>query len=244
MKNINSAIVIGVSLVICAAILSCSMVKIKGAQSGRIAVTGSATKSFVSDLIVWRGSFSKKAKTTREAFDGLQKDMKAIKKYLIENGVDESEIVFSSIFIMNDFEQEYNANGSIRRTTHVGYVLTQNVEIKSKEVDKIEQISRDITGLINLGVEFFSSSPEYYYTKLDELRLDLIAKSAENARMRAEIIARESGAEISRLRSANLGVFQITPEHSSTDFSFGGYFDVNSKNKTAFITTRLEYLLK
>jgi hypothetical protein len=88
-------------------------------------------------------------------------------------------------------------------------------------------------------------APEYYYTKLDELKLDLIAKSAENTRIRAETIAKESGGEISKLRSANLGVFQISAENSSSDvYSYGGTFDVSSKRKTAFITTRLEYLLK
>jgi hypothetical protein len=87
--------------------------------------------------------------------------------------------------------------------------------------------------------------PEYYYTKLDELKLDLIAASAENTRARAQTIVKESGAEISKLRSASLGVFQITPENSSTDnYSYEGSYDVTSKNKTAFITTRLEYLLK
>ena len=96
-----------------------------------------------------------------------------------------------------------------------------------------------------MGVEFFSMPPEYYYTKLDELKLDLIAKSAENTRTRAETIVKESGAKISKLRSANLGVFQITPENSSTDsYSYEGSYDVSSKNKTAFITTRLEYLIK
>jgi hypothetical protein len=147
---------------------------------------------------------------------------------------------------MNEnYDYEYNQDGRIIKTTFSGYTLTQGIVMKSTEVDKIEQISRDITQLIDFGVEFFSMPPEYYYTKLDELKLDLIAKSSENTRIRAETIVRESGAKISKLRSASLGIFQITPENSSTDtYSYEGSFDVSSKNKTAFITTRLEYLIK
>jgi hypothetical protein len=218
---------------------------LKTAQNNYIVATGSATKSFVSDLIVWRGSFSKKAATSKEAFAKLRSDTTAVKDYLVKNGVNEQDIVFSSIDLNENYEHEYNQDGRITKTIFTGYTLTQRVTIESTEVNRIERISRDITELIDLGVEFFSMSPEYYYTKLDELKLDLIAKSAENTKVRAETIAKESGAKISKLRSANLGVFQITPENSSTDsYSYEGSYDVSSKNKTAFITTRLEYLIK
>jgi hypothetical protein len=219
-------------------------VESKTAKNNCISVTGSATKSFVSDLIVWRGYFSKKAITAKEAYEKLKIDMAAVKKYLTDNGVNENHIIFSSVNVEKDYEYEHHSNGTLRKTTFTGYILTQRIEISSGEVDKIEKISRDITGLIDLGVEFYSMSPEYYYTKLDELKLDLIAKSTENTKLRAETIAKESGAKISRLRSANLGVFQITPENSSSDYSYGGAYDVTSKNKTAFITIRLEYLSK
>ncbi len=245
MKNYLNTIIVCVSVIICVTIFSISIIALKTAQNNYIVVTGSATKSFVSDLIVWRGSFSKKAKTSKEAYEKLKNDTAAVRNYLIKSSVNEKDIVFSSIEMSENFDYEYNQDGKITKTIFTGYTLTQGVTIKSSEVDKIEQISRDITELIDLGIEFFSMPPEYYYTKLDELKLDLIAKSAENTKIRAETIVKESGAKISKLRSANLGVFQITPENSSTDgYSYGGTFAVSSKNKTAFITTRLEYLLK
>ena len=245
MKNYLNTIIVCLSVIICVSIFSVSIITLKTAQNDYIVVTGSATKSFVSDLIVWRGSFSKKATTTKDAFAKLRNDTAAVKNYLIKNGVNEEHIVFSSIDLKENYEHEFNQDGKITKTVFTGYTLTQRVTIESTEVDKIEKISRDITELIDLGVEFFSMRPEYYYTKLDELKLDLIAKSAENTRMRAETIVKESGAKIEKLRSAYLGVFQITPENSSTDsYSSGGTYDTSSKNKTAFITTRLEYLIK
>jgi hypothetical protein len=245
MKNHLNTIIVCFSVIICVSIFSVSIIALKTVQNNYIIVTGSATKSFVSDLIVWRGSFSKKATTSKEAFAKLRNDTAAVKDYLVKNGVNEQDIVFSSIDLNENYEHEYNQDGRITKTIFTGYTLTQKVAIESTEVDKIEKISRDITELIDLGVEFFSMPPEYYYTKLDELKLDLIAKSAENTRMRAETIVKESGAKTSKLRSANLGVFQITPENSSTDsYSYEGSYDVSSKNKTAFITTRLEYLIK
>ena len=243
-KHINTLIVC-VSVIVCVTIFSGHLVALKTAQNNYLTVTGSATKSFTADLIVWRGEFSKKAKTLKEAYEKLRKDTVAVKEYLLKNAVKEEEIVFSSIEMRENYENEYNNDGRIRKTLFIGYTLTQNVTINSTDVGKVEQISRDITELIDLGVEFFSLPPEYYYTRLDELKMDLIAQSAENTRLRAETLAKQSGGRIAELRSASLGVFQITAENSSAEiYSSGGAFNVSSKNKTAFITTRLEYLLK
>ncbi|GHV94463.1 SIMPL domain-containing protein [Spirochaetia bacterium] len=245
MKNHINTVIVCVSVIICVSIFSGSIVALKTAQNDYIVVTGSATKSFVSDLIVWRGSFSEKAQTPKEAFAKLKNGTAAVKDYLITNGVNDNEIVFSSIETNENYDYEYNQDGRITKTIFAGYTLTQRVTIESTEIEKIEKISRDITELIELGVGFFSMPPEYYYTKLDELKLDLIAKSAENTKIRAETIVKESGAKIAKLRSASLGVFQITPENSSTDnYSYEGSYDISARNKTAFITTRLEYLLK
>ncbi|MDR0876407.1 MAG: SIMPL domain-containing protein [Treponema sp.] len=245
MKNHLNTIIVCISVILCVSIFSVSIITLKTAQNDYIIVTGSATKSFVSDLIVWRGSFAKKAMTSKEAYEKLRTDTAAVKDYLIRNGVTERDIVFSSIEMNENYNYEYNQEGRMTKTIFAGYTLTQRVSLESTEIDKIERISRDITELIDLGVEFFSMPPEYYYTKLDELKLDLIAASAENTRLRAETIVKQSGARISKLRTANLGVFQITPENSSADnYSSSGIYDVSTKNKTAFITTRLEYLLK
>ncbi|MDR2480889.1 MAG: SIMPL domain-containing protein [Spirochaetaceae bacterium] len=245
MKEYVKTLIVCVSVVICVLIFSANLISFKTAQNNYITVTGSATKSFTSDLIVWRGSFSKEAKTSKDAYDQLKNNAFAVKSYLIKNNINENEIIFSSIRIQENYHHEYNYEGRLTNTIFTGYTLTQSVKIESNDVDKIEQISRDITELIDLGVEFLSMAPEYYYTKLDELKLNLIVEATENSRIRAETIAKEAGAKITKLKSANLGVFQIIAENSPPDsYSSGGAFDIFSKNKTAFITTKLEYLLK
>jgi hypothetical protein len=237
-------IILGISVIVCASIFSISLVSIRTKEVGYITVTGSATTSFTSNLIVWRGSFSKKAGTPKEAYEKLKTDIDTVRNYLLNRGVKEEEIVFSAVDMNENYEQEYSQGNFVRRI-FTGYTLTQHIAIQSAEVDKIEAISRDITELIDLGVELFSMQPEYYYTKLDEIKIDLISKATENARIRAEKIIEQSGGRINKLMTANLGVFQITAENSSADdYSSGGAFDVRSKNKTAFITTRLVYNLR
>jgi hypothetical protein len=58
--------------------------------------------------------------------------------------------------------------------------------VDSRDIDKIEKVSREVTELIETGIEFNSSPPSYYYTKLSELKVDLLAKASADARQRAE----------------------------------------------------------
>ena len=125
--------------------------------------------------------------------------------------------------------------------TFTGYQLSQSLQIESKEVEKVEKISREITELLNQGIAFYSQQPRYYYTELESLKLEMIAKATEDARIRAERIAENSEAKLGDLISANMGVFQITGQNSGEDYSWGGAFNTSSKNKTASITMKLVF---
>lgn len=240
------ALIAGISLVLSVAITSNSLITIKkNGTSGGLTVTGSASSDFTSDLITWGGYFTAAAKSTKEAYSILKKDADTISNYLITAGVSEDEIVFSSINIQENTHNEYFENGNVKETVFDGYTLTQNVRIESNEVDKVEKISRDITQLIESGVQFYSQAPEYYYTKLDELKLEMISQATDNARKRAELVAQNAKSSLGELISANLGVFQITGQNSSIDdYSDSGAFNTWSKNKTASVTVKLYYEVK
>ena len=156
---------------------------------------------------------------------------------MLSRGILSNEIVFTSVNIIRDYEYTYDRNGN-RKSRFTGYNLTQRVQIESQEVDKIENVSREVTELINYGVEFYSQSPEYYYTKLAELKIEMIAEATKDARLRAEKIAESSGAKLGDLQNARMGIFQIIAQNTSEEYSWGGAFNTSSKRKTATITMK------
>ena len=79
-------------------------------------------------------------------------------------------------------------------------------------------------------MEFVSGAPEYTYTKLDELKIEMLAKASENAKERAASMVKATGNKIGFMRSARMGVFQITPI-SSTEVSDWGVNDTSSLEK-------------
>lgn len=241
-KGIIIACIAGICAIICVSIMTGNLVSYKKTSgSGGITATGSASCDFESDLIVWRGSFTAYGETTQEAYQIIKRDAEIIKKYLLDNGVTEEEMIFGSVRISQRWESEYNEEGYEIGYYLAGYDLAQQICVTSNDVDKVDAISRDITQLIEADVEFVSDSPEYYYTKLDELKLQLINEATVNAKERIDIIAEGTGGKTGKLLSANLGVFQITAQNTNSDYSYGGSFDTSSRQKTASITVKLNY---
>lgn len=151
--------------------------------------------------------------------------------------------MFSSVDISKQYNYSTDANGNSIRTFG-GYELTQSVSIEGKDVAKIENVSRNITEIINLGIEFTSSSPRYFYTKLADVKQEMIADATKDAKERVEKIAHNAGASLGELKKATMGVIQITAPNSDEEFSYGGTFNTSSKEKEASITIKLEYKVK
>ena len=151
-------------------------------------------------------------------------------------------MIFSSVSISQTYTSRYDEEGRYIGDEPDGYELTQAMTVTSQDIDKVELISRDISKLIESGVVLESDSPEYYYTKLDELKLDLISKATANAKERIDLMAEGCGAQTGKLLTSSLGVFQITATNSGTEsYSYGGSFNTSSRYKTANITVRLNY---
>lgn len=240
-----SALIIGVCVVISCIALAFGLSHFRSNSSHVISATGSANVDFDADLIIWRGSFSAVDYSSKDAYSQIKGNASEVKNYLLQNGITEDEIVFNSVDIRRTYKDIYDEEGNYLGSQPDGYELTQSVTITSTNLDNVEKISRDISSLLDKGVEFTSESPEYYYSDLDALKLDLIDKATQNAKDRIDIMAKNSGAKVGKLRNSDLGVFQITAQNSGTrTYSYDGAFDTSSRHKTATITAHLEYDLK
>lgn len=234
------SIIITISVVITGYILGNSYLS-KGKADPTISVTGLGETTFNSDLIVWRADFSRKNSTLKEAYSELNADLRSVKDYFKKKGINANDIIFEAAAIQKEYYNEYDENGNIRSSIFSGYKLTQSMKIQSDNVDLIEKTSREVSELIDAGIELNSNAPEYYYTKLAELKLSMIEQATKDAFNRAQKIAENGGGSLGNLKSADMGVFQITAENSAEDFEWGGSFNTSSKRKTANITMRLKY---
>lgn len=239
MKSVIASIIIGISIIASIFILGNSYQN-RNKKDDIISVTGLGSKDFTSDLIVWTGYVKENSLELKDAYDKLEKNVVEIKNYLKSKDITDNELVFNAVNINEDYEYIYDDEGRSRRIFR-GYTLNQNFTIESKNVERVEKVSREVTELINKGIQLSSFEPRYYYTKLSELKLQMVEEATADAKARAEKIATAAGSKLGELQKAEMGVFQITGQNSDEEYSWGGTFNTSSKNKTAQITMKLNY---
>ncbi|MFC1590279.1 SIMPL domain-containing protein [Candidatus Omnitrophota bacterium] len=218
---------IATATIISTVILSNGLLRMKKFTNEVIDVTGSAENKIVSDYIVWKAGFSRRDPRMTIAFEDLKKDLNRVKEYLLSKGIQKDEIVISPVttkVLYKKTEKGHNTNEI------EGYFLGQEIEVRSYNVKKTADISRKSTELINEDIQFISGAPEYFYTKLAELKVEMLSKATEDAKRRAVSMASSAGNKIGLMRSARMGIFQINPVNSY-DVSWYGNNDTSSYEK-------------
>lgn len=237
--NIIVAFVLAAGIVIAAAIGVNGIVEIKSDRTS-IIVTGSAKQQIVSDLIVWTGYFHSQNKEITAAYTDLEKSKEKVSKYLKTLGITDDEVVFSSISTCPYYLNDLNGNS----TSVVDYYdLSQTVTIRSSDIDKVTEISRSATELLNDGVQFQSYDPQYLYTKLADIKVTMLAEATKDAKKRAEMIAENAGSKLGNLTYADMGVMQITPLYSN-EISDSGMSDTTSLEKEITAVVHCTFTIK
>lgn len=239
-QNFFLGLWIALGLIAASVILASGASKVVRFGREVITVTGSAQRELRSDFIVWRCSFSRRSPDLQEAYSRLLEDLSKVKGYLEQQGIGEEQMIVSAV----NTQVIYRRGEGYAETNQVeGYRLEQTIEIRSGEVDPIAEISRKSSELIQEGVEFHSSAPQYFYTRLEDLKVEMLARATENAKERAIQMTQATGNRIGPIRSAKMGVFQITPVNS-TEISGYGMNDTSSLDKKITAVVHVTFAIK
>jgi hypothetical protein len=160
-------------------------------------------------------------------------------EFLKAQGIKPDEIKPQSADVREDIEvlEEFKVLPGVKeplrieKKIHKGWVTTQTIFIRSKDVTVVEKASREVTQLLEEGISISSRAPEYFYTRLGELKIEQLAAAGKDARQRADNILRNTGgASIGRLVDADMGIININPANS-TETSDEGNNDRSSLEK-------------
>jgi len=242
-RSLLTPIIISIAIII-AVVIAASAFRYHFNAADTILVTGLAEKDFAADQIVWKATFTRQGFELKDVYALLKSDEEEIRQYLHASNITDSNIVFSSVDVQRNYNNRIDENGRTIGNEFSGYNLTGTVTVDSRNIPVVEKLSREITVLLQKGIELNSIPPSYYYSGLNTLKIDLLANAAKDARQRAESIAENSGASLGSIKKATMGVFQITGKNMNEDYSYGGAFNTTSKEKTASITLRVEYQVK
>ncbi|MEG1935539.1 MAG: SIMPL domain-containing protein, partial [Rikenellaceae bacterium] len=170
-KNYIWAIILGASLLI-------SVIAAGKAFNNRynwkdtISVTGLGEVEFVSDLIVWEAYLTTKNTSLEQGYSTIESNGRKVKQYLKDQGIADSLVQFMFVNTFQSSEPIYNGQNYVGQR-NTGYGFRQQFKVEGTNVDLIERVSREISTLIASGIMIESSSPSYFYTRLEDVKMSL-----------------------------------------------------------------------
>lgn len=230
--------VVAFALCICALIGSFTFYSIKS-MDNQMSVTGSAKRSIKADTVKWTTTISRPvtAKALAAGYSQMASDLSAVKAFFAKNGFDESSLDISTIS-MDEVYENYQPAPEDKK-----YTLRQTISINSKDVEKVSALSKNTQEVIAKGVIFSVQQPEYSYSDLASLRVDLLAEALKDAQARAESIASVAGNHVGKLQSAASGVVQVLTA-GSNDVSDYGTYDTSNIEKDVMVTVRASFNIR
>jgi|SRR5215208_1083863 len=243
MTTRSSPLLLGLALlalgIVLAAFIGADAARDVKRASDAITVTGSARRSIRADFVIWRASVSSQQSSLPEAYQEVTRYGDRVRAFLRAQGIPDSIVTVRPLETYTMPEVAPNGRETGRTA---GYRLTQTVEVRSLDVDGITRLSQQVGTLINEGVPITAQPPEYLYTRLADVRAEMLGQATKDARTRAAAIAGSVGNQVGGVRSAQMGVFQITPRYS-TEVSDYGINDVSSVDKDITAVVRVTFAI-
>lgn len=202
-----------------------------------VEVTGSAKRAVVADSA--RLVINLETKTgvidQQAGYNRLDGATQKILSYLGEQGLTEFETPTVTSYPNYTYPQ-------FGEPLFTGYTVSRQVIVRSSDVAKMNALANNIDPLTGQGYNVTTPALELTYSKLADMRVELLTEAIKDAKARAEAIAKDSGRSVGQLRTATGGVVQVLPAGGS-DISDYGSYDTQSMNKEVMVTVRATFEL-
>jgi uncharacterized protein len=189
-----------------------------------LGVTASARVPIRANLVRWPLTVSAESATTAAAARRLRRDSTLVRRFLLGAGIP-ADAITSSVIASTQIVTRLP-----HRRRRVSYRVSQELEVRTKQIDVVEAAATRVGSLLERGVAVSAEPLAYLSTELAQAKLTALERATAEARRRAEILAHGLGGKLGRMRSSSQGVYQVTPR-DSTDVSDYGINDTSSRDK-------------
>ena len=222
------------------------LIRMKAAERS-VAVKGLSEREVESNLALWNLGFTVTASDLSQAQSKLTSHAKAISTFLEKAGIASDEISQGALKVTDRQSNQYQNNlgaGDAR------YILSTALKVRSANIEAVQRASRTIGEVVaDQGVVL--GAPDQYgcdlrliYTKLNEIKPEMIAAATKDARKAAEQFARDSGVTVGEIRSASQGYFSISSRDGSDLNSDSSCDAETSAVKKVRVVTNVTYYVK
>ena len=231
-------VILAVAIVFAAWLLGRGIVQFRLADR-YVSVKGVAERDVVADVGIWPLRFVAADDLLESARNKIETDRRRVTAFLMRAGLDSSAISLRSLEV-TDAEANRYSQGPVRSR----YIVNMTLVVRSNDVERLGRASQSIGELVAAGVvlsagEYGGGGPTYLFTRLNDLKPEMLAESTANARKAAQQFALESGSKVGAIRRAYQGVFEILPRDQAR-----GIDQSSEIRKVLRVVSTLEYYLQ
>lgn len=219
MQNSKSSFILGIALVtsmfILGYILGESIVKFKTLER-TVLVKGLAEREVNANIVLWPIQYLYAENKQELLYAKLEEDTQKIIIFLKENGFEDSEMSITAPAIVDKMAQEYGGASNIKYR----YSGVQTLTLYTNKIEQTRKAMTEIASLGKSGVTFrnntYENKTEFIYSKLNEIKPDMIEEATKNARNSAMKFAQDSKSSLGKIKRANQGQFTIVARDKFT----------------------------
>jgi hypothetical protein len=233
------AVLLG-ALILALGLLGAGFLVGRGFELGRasdryVTVKGLAESVVTADLAVWPLRITATGDDLGRAQDQIDADLATITAFLTEQGIEPDAIQPQRVEVTDLLAQPYRPEGAAESR----FILAQTVIVRTEQVDRVARLNQQTGELVKRGVVLVDAGgPTYLFTRLNEIKPEMLAEATRNARISAEQFAADSDSALAEIRRASQGLFEILPRDPAP-----GLLEPNQLDKKIRVVSTIEYRL-
>ncbi len=233
------------SVLVAAAIILAGWLMARGLVQFRVgdrtvSVKGVAERTVKADVALWPLRLVVADNDLGLAQRRVQADRRTVMQFLSRYGIDSAHVELQGLSATDTRANPYGPE----RPAATRYVVNLTLMVRTGDVDRLSTAAQGVSELLAAGVVFSSgeygaSGPIYLFTRLNDLKPEMLAEANANAMKAAEEFARSSRARVGEIRRASQGVFEILARDPAP-----GIQQESQVQKTLRVVTTVEYGLR
>lgn len=167
-----------------------------------VTVRGLAERDVTADLATWTINFTETGSELEPVRQAAEQDAATVMDFFRRAGFPVDQVDTASVSVNQFFDE--NRGGNV-------VTVRRRVQLRTRDVARAQQAFARQAELIRAGVAIEDGSGMVYnFTKLNDVKPEMIALATQDARRGAERFAEDSGTAVGGIRSATQGYFSIT----------------------------------
>lgn len=175
-----------------------------------VTVKGLSEREYEADIVIWPIEFTETDNNLEKLYESIERSTDKIRVFLKGSGVSQDEITFSTPSITDKSAQQYGNQAK----AEFRYTAIQTVTVYSTNISSVRNVMGSMSALGKEGIVFtrgnYQSQTEYLFTRLNEVKPEMIEEATRKAREVAEKFASDSKSTLGKIKTASQGQFSIS----------------------------------